>query len=169
MIRESEVYKIGKVGKTHGIKGELQVFIDDDAFDRVDADYLILKVDGIVVPFFMEEYRFKSDEICLVKFEDIDTQEKARELTGCEVFFPRSMAEAEEHDMTYAELVGYELVDNNTDKVLGKIAYVDDTTENILFELDNDMLIPAPDELIVEIDSESHTIIMQLPEGILDL
>lgn len=169
MIRESEVYKIGKIGKTHGIKGELQVFIDDDAFDRVDADYLILKVDGIMVPFFMEEYRFKSDEICLVKFENIDTQEKARELTGCEVFFPRDLAEAEEHDMTYAELVGYDVVEASGNDVVGSIAYVDDTTENILFELDNGLLIPAPEELIEEVDSDNHIIIMNIPEGLLSL
>ena len=163
------LYRIGRIGKAHGIKGEVQMQVDDDVFDRVDSEYVFLEVDGIVVPFFMEEYRFKSDEICLVKFEDIDTQEKARELTGCDVYFPRELAEADDHDMTYAELVGYNVVNNNNNKVVGKIVFVDDTTENILFELDNDLLIPAPEELIVEVDSESHTIVMQLPEGILDL
>ena len=88
MIREEEVYQIGKLGKTHGVKGEISFLFDDDVFDRVDTDYLILKIDGIFVPFFIEEYRFKSDSNAIVKFEDIDTQERARELTGCEVFFP---------------------------------------------------------------------------------
>ena len=32
----------------------------DDVFDRVDADYVVLLVDGILVPFFIEEYRFRS-------------------------------------------------------------------------------------------------------------
>ena len=96
MIRDDEVYKIGRVGKTHGIHGELQVQVDDDVFDRVNAEYLILRIDGILVPFFMEEYRFKSDDIALVKFCDIDSNEEARRLTGCEVFFQRAMADAEE-------------------------------------------------------------------------
>ena len=39
MIRQEEVYKIGKIGKPHGVKGELTLFFDDDVFDRVDADY----------------------------------------------------------------------------------------------------------------------------------
>lgn len=163
------LYRIGRIGRPHGIKGEVQMQVDDDVFDRVDSEYVFLEVDGIVVPFFMEEYRFKSDEICLVKFEDIDTQEKARELTGCEIYFPRELAEADDHDMTYAELVGYEVVDNKYNKVVGKIVFVDDSTENILFELDNDLLIPAPDELIEEIDTDSHTVRMQLPEGLLEL
>ena len=62
MIKESDVYRIGKIGKPHGIKGELQMQIEDDVFDAVDADYLVLCIDGIMVPFFIEEYRFRSDE-----------------------------------------------------------------------------------------------------------
>lgn len=169
MIRENEVYRIGRVGKAHGVKGEVQVQVDDDVFDRVDAEYLILKVDGILVPFFMEEYRFKSDEIALVKFCDIDTQDKVRELTGCDVFFPRALAEADEHDLTYAELVGYKVVDDSTEKEVGTIAFVDDTTENILFELKDGTLLPAPDELIVEVDQENRTVTMNIPSGLLTL
>lgn len=169
MISDGDLYKIGRIGRPHGIKGEVQMQVDDDVFDRVDSEYVFLQVDGINVPFFMEEYRFKSDEICLMKFEDIDTQEKARQLTGCKVYFPRELAEADDHDMTYAELVGYSVVNNINNKVVGKIVSVDDSTENILFELDNDLLIPAPDELIVEIDSESHTILMNIPEGLLTI
>ena len=92
MIRQEEVYKIGKIGKPHGVKGELTFFFDDDVFDRVDADYLVLCIDGILVPFFMEEWRFKSGETALVKFCDIDSKEAASELTGCEVFFPKHLS-----------------------------------------------------------------------------
>ena len=81
MIRQEEVYKIGKIGKPHGVKGEVSLRFSDDVFDRVDAEYLVLEVDGILVPFFMEEYRFRTDEVALVKFEGIDTVERAAELT----------------------------------------------------------------------------------------
>ena len=93
MIKENEVYKIGRIGKPHGISGEVTLRFSDDVFDRVDADYLVLMVDGILVPFFIEEYRFRSDEVALVKFEDIDTMDRAAELTGCDVFFPRHLAD----------------------------------------------------------------------------
>lgn len=169
MIKDSDVYRIGRVGKPHGVKGEVQVLIDDDVFDRVEADYLVLRVDGILVPFFMEEYRFKSDEIALVTFCDMDSSEKVRELTGCEVFFPRSLADEVEHDLTYAELVGYSLVDANTGRRVGTIESVDDATENILFEMDNGSLIPAPEELITDVDTESRTVTVAVPEGLLDM
>ena len=56
--KEEEVYKIGLFNKPHGIHGELQFTFTDDIFDRVDCDYLICLLDGIFVPFFIEEYRF---------------------------------------------------------------------------------------------------------------
>lgn len=170
MIRESEVYKIGRIGKTHGVSGEVSIQIDDDVFDRVDADYLVLSMDGIMVPFFMEEYRFKSDEVVLVKFEDIDTQERARELTGVEVFFPRELAEADEDaPFTYASLKGYTLIDAGSGKEVGVIDYIDEQTINIMFELSDGTLIPASEELITDIDREKQTISLNIPEGLLDL
>ncbi len=170
MIKEQEVYKIGVIGKAHGVKGELSIQIDDDVFDRVDAEYLVLKLDGIFVPFFMEEYRFKSDSVALVKFEGVDTQERARELTGVEVFFPRELAEQdEEAELSYAALVGYTLIDGNSGKAVGTIAYVDEQTINIMFELEDGRLIPASEELIVDVDQKNRTITLDIPEGILDL
>ena len=170
MIKEQEVYKIGVIGKAHGVKGELSIQIDDDVFDRVDAEYLVLKLDGIFVPFFMEEYRFKSDSVALVKFEGVDTQERARELTGVEVYFPRELAEQdEEAELSYAALVGYTLIDNNSGKPVGTIAYVDEQTLNIMFELEDGRLIPASEELIVDVDQKNRTITLDIPEGILDL
>ena len=170
MIKEQEVYKIGVIGKAHGVKGELSIQIDDDVFDRVDAEYLVLKLDGIFVPFFMEEYRFKSDSVALVKFEGVDTQERARELTGVEVYFPRELAEQdEEAELSYAALVGYTLIDNNSGKPVGTIAYVDEQTINIMFELEDGRLIPASEELIVDVDQKARTITLDIPEGILDL
>ena len=170
MIKEQSVYKIGVIGKAHGVKGELSIQIDDDIFDRVDAEYLVLKLDGIFVPFFMEEYRFKSDSVALVKFEGVDTQECARELTGVEVYFPRELAEQDESaELSYSALVGYTLIDDNSGKPVGTIAYVDEQTINIMFELEDGRLIPASEELIVDVDQQARTITLDIPDGILDL
>lgn len=170
MIREEDVYKIGVIGKTHGIKGELSIHVDDDVFDRVDADYLVLRLDGIFVPFFMEEYRFRSEEVVLMKFVSVDTQERARELTGTEVFFPRHLAESEEEtEMSMAQIVGFSIVNDADGKEVGRVENIDDSTVNTLFELDNGILIPATDDMVTEIDMEKRIVRMLLPEGLLDL
>ena len=170
MIKKEEVYKIGRLGKAHGVKGEVTFQFDDDVFDRVDADYLILDVDGILVPFFMEEYRFRSDTTAIVKLCDVDTQERARELTGCDVYFPLSLVPAEDGaPLTYAFLVGFSMIEAKSGKTIGNIAAIDDQTANILFELEDGTLIPASDELITDIDKDNRKIMMTLPEGLLEL
>lgn len=164
-----EYYKIGKIGKPHGVKGEVSFHFSDDVFDRTDAEYLMLCIDGLLVPFFMEEYRFRSDETALVKFCDIETQERAAELTGCEVFFSRERSDSDNENVSWAEIVGFVLKDIATGNDIGRIASVDDTTVNILFELEDGTLIPASDELISNININKKEIVIELPEGILDL
>ena len=164
-----DLYKIGKIGKPHGVKGEVSFHFSDDVFDRTEAEYLMLCIDGLMVPFFMEEYRFRSDETALVKFCDIDTQERASELTGCEVFFPRDVADDDDDNLSWAEIIGYSLIDSATSKNIGKIASVDDSTINILFELEDGTLIPASIELITNVDKKHKEIEIELPNGILDL
>ena len=173
MIKQEEVYRIGRLGKAHGVKGEVSFQFDDDIFDQIDADYLVLDIEGILVPFFMEEYRFRNDSVCLVKFCDIDTQEQARELTNCEVYFPRNLSDSGDDDISLSELNGFKLIDHIYNKVVGTIYGIDDSTQNILFEVKtesgDELLIPASPELIRSIDAEEHTINMELPEGLLDI
>ncbi|MBR6842396.1 MAG: 16S rRNA processing protein RimM [Prevotella sp.] len=169
MIKREDVYKIGKLGKTHGVSGELSFLFDDDVFDRADADYLILDVDGILVPFFIEEYRFKTDNNVIMKFEGIDTQDRAREFTGSDVYFPRELNDEEENGLSWAAIVGFDIIDASTSKTVGRIASVDDSTINILFELEDGKLIPASEELITDIDKHKKTITIDLPKGILEL
>ena len=173
MIRKETVYKIGKIGKPHGVDGEVSFHFDDDVFDRTDADYLILDIDGILVPFFIDEYRFKTDETALVRFADIDTQDKARNLTGCEVYFPREHSDSDGDTLSWAEIVGYHVVDARSGRPVGEIRSVDDSTINTLFELvtanGDDLLVPASDDLIVNVDTDGRKIEMQLPEGLLDI
>ena len=169
MIKQEEVYRIGRLGKTHGVRGEVSLQFDDDIFDRVDADYLVLELDGILVPFFIEEYRFRSDTVALMKFEDVDTQQRANELTGCDVYFPRALAANDEGDVSLSLLVGFDLVEANGGTAIGRIAAIDDTTANLLFELEDGCLIPANDDLIRDIDTKRKTIKMEIPEGLLEL
>jgi len=169
MIRKEDVYRIGRLGKSHGVRGEVTLQFDDDIFDRVDADYLVLEVDGILVPFFMEEYRFRNDSVCLVKFCDVDTQQRASELTGCDVYFPRCLADETDDQPSLSSLVGFVLADAASGQSLGKIADIDDTTQNVLFVLADGRLIPASDELITDIDMQQQRITMEIPEGLLTL
>lgn len=172
MIRAEEVYKIGRIGKTHGVKGEVTIQLTDDIFDRVDADYLVLDIDGILVPFFIEEYRFRTDTVVLMKFDGIDSQDRARELTGCDVFFPRMLCDTDT-EVSLAQLPTMTLIDATTNKEVGIIKSIDDSTMNILFEIETvdgeEFLIPAAEDLIEEVDIDNKRVVVRIPEGLLSL
>ena len=173
MIKKEEVYKIGLFNKPHGIHGELQFTFTDDIFDRVDCDYLICLLDGIFVPFFIEEYRFRSDSTALVKLEGIDTAERARMFTNVEVYFPVKHAEeAEDGELSWNFFVGFRMEDVRHSE-LGEVVEVDTTTVNTLFVVEQEdgeeLLIPAQEEFIVEINQEKKLITVELPEGLLNL
>ncbi len=171
MIPQENVYKIGILGKPHGIKGEVSFMFNDDVFDRVDTDYLILSIDGILVPFYIEEYRFHGNETALVKFCDIDDSERARDLTGCEVFFPKALSDVDDFNNSWDDIIGFHVFNN--ENYIGTISAVDTSTENILLSVSadngNEILIPAAEEFIKDIDSDKNNIIMNLPDGLLDV
>lgn len=171
MIKEEEVYKIGIINKPHGIHGELSFTFDDDIFDRVDADYIVCLMDGILVPFFIESYRFRSDSSALIKLEGVDNEQQARRFTNTEVFFPKRHAEGtEDEDLTWAYFTGFIIKDVKEGKI-GKVTDVDDSTINTLFVVDRDgkeLLIPAQEDFIVNLDREARIITMDLPSGLIE-
>lgn len=170
MIRKEEVFKIGVINKPHGVKGEVSFTFTDDIFDRVDCDYLILLMDGILVPFFMEEYRFRSDNVALVKFEDIDTAEQAREFTNVEVYFPKKFMDEQEDVTSWNFFIGFRVEDVHHG-YLGEITDVDDTTINVLFSIEKDgeeLLLPAHEEFIIDLDRKKKVMKVDVPDGLIE-
>lgn len=172
MIEREELIKIGRFNKPHGVKGELSFTFTDDVFDRTDCPYIVCEIDGIFVPFFIEEYRFKSDTTALIKLEDVDNETEARPFSLLDVYFPKSYYDtAAEEEAPSDYFIGFTVVDSERGE-LGEIVGVDDTTENVLFEIDHDgreLLVPAVDEFVCEIDEENRRLYMNIPEGLLDL
>ena len=145
MIREEEVFKIGQFAKPHGIKGELSLVTNSDVLEDAEDPYIVCEMDGILVPFFVEDFRYKTDTVVLVKLEDVNSEEDARMFVGKEVFYPLDAVE---------------------------ITDVDETTINVLLRVDHkgeELLIPAVEELITEADHEARSLTVSLPEGLIDL
>lgn len=171
MIKEEEVFKIGKINKPHGVKGEMSFTFTDDIFDRTDGDYIIFKLDGIYVPFFIEEYRFKSDTTAIIKFEGIDSIEQARRFVNTELFYPKALIDEEDIEPTIHYFVGYTANDLHHGHI-GKITEIDDNTVNILVYVETDngeeILIPFHEDLIETIDHKNRIITFNLPEGMIE-
>jgi 16S rRNA processing protein RimM len=168
-----ETFKIGRLGKTHGVKGEISFHFTDDVFDRVDADYVFIETEGLQVPFFFEEYRFRNEDTAIVKFEGIDDATRAAQFTGCDVYFPRELTDTGDEELTWTEIVGFTIADSGSGQTVGEITAVDLSTINTLFEVrtpeGQPLLIPANDDLIDEIDRQERRITMRIPEGLMEI
>lgn len=153
------------------MKGEVSFTFTDDIFDRVeDCDYLVLLLDGILVPFFIEEYRFRSDNVALVKFEGIDSTEKARTLTNVEVYYPVKFMDDQEEISSWNYFIGFRVEDIHHG-CLGTVVDVDDATMNVLFVIENgdeEVLLPAHEEFILDIDRKKKILKVDIPDGLLD-
>ena len=93
MILQSELYPIGRVQKTHGIKGELSIILTSE-FDTLDFNYFVFEMDGILVPFFIQEWRFRTAETALVKFERVNDDLAGKEFVGKTIYIPKDFMSA---------------------------------------------------------------------------
>ena len=167
MILEKEIFKAGKINKTHGVNGELNCAIDADTIDR--AEYMVLDMDGIFVPFFISNIRVRSSNSVLLTLEDIETETDARNLVGKDICLPIHLM-SDEDMLSYEYFVGFTVV--NADEKLGEISFVDDQTVNILFGIsaeDGDILLPAVEDFIMEVGNENKILYTNYPNELVEL
>lgn len=175
MIGQSEIMPIGLLLKPHGIKGEITMQVDAD-IDLRELRCIVLDIDGIYVPYFIDSVRPRSSESVLVTISDIDTEEKAQELCGKEVYALRADVPNADGDddggFFLADLVGYN-IETTGNGCIGEIIAYDDSTENVLIVVRSlagkTIYIPIADEFIDGIDPDKKVVMMDLPEGLIDL
>lgn len=177
MIAENDLIEAGKFQRTHALKGELNAILDIP-FDYFEEDHpLIVKIEGMFIPFYTESIRSKGATTCLIKLNGIDTEEEASEFVNLDIYVSKEaikeyIKEDGEEIMMQDELTGYEVIDDTSGPV-GIVKRIDDSTSNILMivESDNgeDIYVPLIDEFIVEIDNEKRTIRIDAPEELLRL
>ena len=175
MITSKEISYIGKCFKPHGIKGEISASIE--VMNIEDLSCLIMDIDGIFVPFFMESYREKGLNTFLLKFEGIDSDEDVDLFSGKELYALNIELsdEVDENlsDMIYLDELNVYSIAIESNIIIGQVVNYDNSTENPLF-IDNDLsdkelLIPIVEEFIIKIDKTNKILTMDLPIGLMDL
>lgn len=178
MIKEDEITSVGKLLKTHALKGELNMLLDIDPGYLEEGNPAVLDIDGIYVPFYAESIRTKGLFSFLVRFEGVDSEIEAKKLVNKNVYALRDRLKEymlENYDEEYAlydDLVGYTIEDIDSG-IIGKVVEIDTNTENELFIVEttegNTVYIPLTEDFIEKMDEDNKTITMRLPEGLLDL
>lgn len=166
-IARKDFISIGTVDKTHGTKGELRITFTSN---KPIKEWAFLEIQGKPVPFYVQSLHATFDDEALLKLKDVDSVDKASEYVGMTVLQhrgKRSKSDLHVED----DFTGFALFD----KVLGPIGIVEGIEEypnQLLIKtryLGTEVLIPAVEAFITEIDEAKRTIYLQLPEGLLNI
>lgn len=163
--------KIGSLGKTHGLKGELKFRIDEEYIDDFnEVDVLFVKIKGHYAPYFIESIRSSS----IIKFEDTNTKETANVLQHQSIFLKEEdvtiIADIPE-ELLYQHLKGFKMIDDLLGD-LGEIQTVEAYPQQemaIINYNNNEVLIPLNEFIISKIDIDNQTVLVNLPEGLLEI
>jgi 16S rRNA processing protein RimM len=164
---------IGQTLKAHGIKGELKLAIYPEYLDDfLDSTRVFIDIKGVQLPYFIREIRGTNDLI--VQFEDVNDrdiaallQHKPVSLRASEVTAPPTPVSTDSPD----PLTGYKIVDEDAGE-LGTIQSLEYPPQQIIALVDYNgktIMIPINDHFVVHVDHDKKSLLMRLPEGLIDL
>jgi len=168
----TEYFKIGKFVSTFGLQGELVLKHNlgkKSSLKGLHAIFIEEKKESFI-PWFVESTRIKNDDEIYIKLEGISIKEQANKLAQKQVWLPEADFKKFSAKSSPINLLGYEVVEN--EKVLGKIDEVIEQPHQLLCRIDmagKEAYIPLHEETIVKIDKKKAQVIVELPEGLLEI
>ena len=158
---------MGKITKTHGYSGTVVLVSDralDDDVERLDEVFVVM--DGLPVPFPVEEITLLTDRSARLQLEFVGNHDEALELVGCEVFAAVDFYEPEP-EAGLDQWIGYTVHDARYGKI-GVIQNLEDYRGNMVMQVmdgDKETLISLYPELITRIDRHAKTLHIAAPDG----
>ncbi|MDC6467415.1 ribosome maturation factor RimM [Flavobacteriaceae bacterium] len=172
-MQKEDCFYLGKIVKKYSFKGELLVKLDtDDPIIYTKMESVFIDKNKNLIPFFIERSSLHKSTLLRVKFEDIDSEEDADKLLKSELYLPLEfLPQLTGNKFYYHEIFGFEAEDLSFG-LIGIIKGVNDSTNQAILEIDrngSEILIPLIDDFIKSVDREQKKIILEVPEGLIDI
>lgn len=168
----TEYFKIGKCVAVFGLKGGLvlkHTLGKKTSLKGLQTIFIEDKKDSFL-PWFVESARMKSEnEVCL-KLEGVDTREAAAKLSQKEIWLPEKDFKKFAARSAPANLLGYTII-NNIER-LGEILEIIEQPHQLLCRIElnkKEVLIPINESFLRKIDHKKKQVMMELPDGLLDV
>lgn len=168
-----DCFYLGKIVRKYSFKGEVIIKLDTDQpelYENMNAVFVDL--DTNFIPFFIENSLLQKGNQLRVQFEDVSSEKDADAILKKNVYLPKKLLpKLSGNKFYYHEVIGFILEDINFG-VIGKIESINDATAQPLFIIKNEnseILIPMIDDFIKKIDRENKKVIIQTPEGLIDM
>lgn len=171
-MKADSCFELGHVLKPHGIKGELLIFLDVDDPSRYEGlESFFISIEGKLVPFFIKTFKLQGVN-AIVKLEDVDDIDQAKELVSGKIFLPLDLLpDLGDNEFYFHEIIGFSIIDTVSGR-LGVIKQIYETSGNNLAGMeykDKEVLVPLNHDFIDHIDKKNKELHMKLPDGLLDL
>jgi 16S rRNA processing protein RimM len=170
---KKDFYFLGKIIKTSGYNGSLVFFFDvDDVAYYQNLEAVFVELNNQLVPFAIENLQYKTGNTFYVQIEDINSFDQAKMLVGCELYLPlKFLPELKGNQFYFHEVIGFIVSDKQHGKI-GIITGIMDQTSQPVFVIKNqeqEIMIPASDEIIVKVDRKNKCIEVNAPEGLIEI
>ena len=172
-MRKEDCFYLGKIAKKFSFKGEVLVYLDTDEPELYEnLESMFVECGKHLVPFFIENSSLHKNDFLRVRFEDVNNEEEADAILGNHVYLPLKMLpKLSGNKFYFHEVIGFEIEDKRYGFV-GEIQSINDSSAQPLFEVLNgatEILIPMIDLFLVKIDRENKKVLMDLPEGLIEM
>ena len=167
-----DLFKVGVITSTHGIKGEVKVFpTTDDANRFKKLKKVILDTGKEKIVMEIAGVRFFKNMVIL-RFKGIDDINDVEKYRKAELYVTRENAvPLKKNEYYIADLIGMDVV-SDEDEELGVIDDVLQTGANDVYVIKKagcqDLLIPAIKDCVKDVDVEGGKMIVHLLEGLRD-
>ena len=171
-MKKEDCFYLGKIAKTHGLKGEVTIKLDaDDPSAYLEMKHFFLEINKVLTPFFVEKITPNGDKF-FVQVQDIKTVEQAQNLVGKTVYLPLEMLpKLSGKQFYYHEIVGFTVVDTEKGE-LGPITEVLEYPTQAILQVMKDkkeVLIPILEHVIQNVDRDKKVLTITAPEGLIDM
>ncbi len=165
-MSRDELVIAGEVLKVHGLEGGMVLRFRElfCPLPEIPA-FVFIRVEGLPVPFPVEEAEPFGTCSYLFFFEDVETRDRALRYRGAEVLLEKKYLSGEEDPHRY---IGYTFTDE-TSGLTGAITGFAGVAENPLFEVTaggREHLVPAHPRFLVSVDHDRRMIRFAFPEGL---
>ncbi len=171
-MTRDEYRLLGSVIKTKGISGEVVIRTKITTIGiSEDQKYVMIKIDGLLVPFFIDSWQNLSNNAIILKFRDISTKEKAERLKDREIWLPRNELKNALMKPADNDLSGYKVIDVS-DGFIGRTTGILEIPGNDLLRSEyreREILLPIQEGIILEINPDKKLIRVDLPDGFLQI
>ncbi len=173
MIDKNRCTNIGECVKRHGVKGELIIRLNPQlSINSIETDFIYFELEGGLVPFKIDSIRSKNSTDILVAFYDTENENTINRLIPSQVYVESSDLQVDTSSSDdLSSFIGWKATDVKRGE-LGVITDIIEIPNNPLFVIDKkgtELLIPANDDLVSDIDRENRVVALTLPEGLLDM